>query len=151
MKLVFLALFLCVLVAVLGWVREEGFLDADCRQYERCGQCTNQSACRWCETTQTCQAKEDDCEHPITDSPSCPVVHDAGLYEGRVEDAVRPPNVYQTTEVSYTPETIMAELQHLQQRQDWLEQRLPDIMAKGVVHTIGPMVRGVTCDPAPFR
>ena len=30
MKLVFLALFLCVLVAVLGWVREEGFLDADC-------------------------------------------------------------------------------------------------------------------------
>ena len=57
------------------------------------------------------------------DPPSCPVV-----YDGPVEDRVKPPNVYQLTE--YSPETVMAQVQHLQQT-------LPSIIGEEVKKQCG--------------
>ena len=50
-------------------------------------------------------------------------------YKNQIADRVRPPNVYMTTEMQYTPETVMAELNDVRQTVDRYNAQLPDIIS----------------------
>ena len=50
-------------------------------------------------------------------------------YKNQIADRVRPPNVYYSTEMQYTPETVMAELNDVRQTVDRYNAQLPDIIA----------------------
>lgn len=49
--------------------------------------------------------------------------------KNQIADRVRPPNVYMTTEMQYTPETVMAELNDVRQTVDRYNSQLPDIIS----------------------
>ena len=50
-------------------------------------------------------------------------------YKNQIADRVRPPNVYYSTEMQYTPETVMAELNDVRQTVDRYNTQLPDLIA----------------------
>lgn len=50
-------------------------------------------------------------------------------YKNQIADRVRPPNVYMTNDMQYTPETVMAELNDVRQTVDRYNTQLPDIIA----------------------
>ena len=50
-------------------------------------------------------------------------------YKNQIADRVRPPNVYMTNDMQYTPETVMAELNDVRQTVDRYNAQLPDIIA----------------------
>ena len=52
-----------------------------------------------------------------------------GNYKNQIADRVRPPNVYMTDEMQYTPETVMANLNDVRQTVDRYNAQLPDIIA----------------------
>lgn len=52
-----------------------------------------------------------------------------GNYKNQIADRVRPPNVYMTDDMQYTPETVMAELNDVRQTVDRYNAQLPDIIA----------------------
>ena len=52
-----------------------------------------------------------------------------GNYKNQIADRVRPPNVYMTNDMQYTPETVMAELNDVRQTVDRYNAQLPDIIA----------------------
>ena len=49
--------------------------------------------------------------------------------KNQIADRVRPPNVYMTDHMQYTPETIMANLNDVRQTVDRYNAQLPDIIA----------------------
>ena len=49
--------------------------------------------------------------------------------KNQIADRVRPPNVYMTDHMQYTPETIMANLNDVRQTVDRYNTQLPDIIA----------------------
>jgi len=51
------------------------------------------------------------------------------IYKNQVADRVRPPNVYMTDKMEYTPETIMANLNDVRQTVDRYNAQLPDLIA----------------------
>ena len=51
------------------------------------------------------------------------------IYKNQIADRVRPSNVYMTTEMQYTPETVMAELNDVRQTVDRYNAQLPDIIS----------------------
>ena len=50
-------------------------------------------------------------------------------YKNQIADRVRPPNVYMTNDMQYTPETIMANLNDVRQTVDRYNAQLPDIIS----------------------
>ena len=50
-------------------------------------------------------------------------------YKNQIADRVRPPNVYMTNDMQYTPETIMANLNDVRQTVDRYNTQLPDIIS----------------------
>lgn len=50
-------------------------------------------------------------------------------YNNQIADRVRPPNVYMTNDMQYTPETVMAELNDVRQTVDRYNAQLPNIIA----------------------
>ena len=50
-------------------------------------------------------------------------------YKNQIADRVRPPNVYMTDVMQYTPETVMAELNDVRQTVNRYNAQLPDIIA----------------------
>ena len=50
-------------------------------------------------------------------------------YKNQIDDRVRPPNVYMTDVMQYTPETVMAELNDVRQTVNRYNAQLPDIIA----------------------
>ena len=51
------------------------------------------------------------------------------IYKNQIADRVRPPNVYMTDVMQYTPETVMAELNDVRQTVNRYNAQLPDIIA----------------------
>ena len=49
--------------------------------------------------------------------------------KNQVADRVRPPNVYMTDHMQYTPETVMANLNDVRQTVDRYNTQLPDLIA----------------------
>ena len=52
-----------------------------------------------------------------------------GNYKNQIADRVRPPNVYMTNDMQYTPETVMANLNDVRQTVNRYNTQLPDIIA----------------------
>ena len=50
-------------------------------------------------------------------------------YKNQIADRVRPPNVYMTNDMQYTPETVMANLNDVRQTVNRYNTQLPDIIA----------------------
>ena len=69
----------------------------------------------------------------------------------QMDDKKKPPNVYMTTESEYTNETVMAETEQLKKELANLKMSLPGLMAQSVHEQMKPMVKGIMCEPAPFR
>ena len=53
--------------------------------------------------------------------------------KNQVADRVRPPNVYMTDHMQYTPETIMANLNDVRQTVDRYNTQLPNLIATELV------------------
>ena len=49
--------------------------------------------------------------------------------KNQIADRVRPPNVYMTDDMQYTPETVMANLNDVRQTVDRYNAQLPDLIA----------------------
>jgi len=65
------------------------------------------------------------------------------LYQDRIADRVRPPNVYLTDAMEYTPETVMGNLNEVRQTLAQYQKELPDTISSSVEHSIQPMVKGL--------
>lgn len=63
----------------------------------------------------------------------------------------RPPNVFLNDESEYTTETVMAQTTQLRSELKHLQDSLPSLMAQTVQEQMRPMVKGIMCEPAPFR
>jgi hypothetical protein len=85
----------------------------------------------------------------------CPSKKDRAVKDSAVtlpyqmDDKNKPPNVYTATE--YTNETVMAETEQLKKELANLKLSLPGLMAQTVHEQMKPMVKGIMCEPAPFR
>jgi hypothetical protein len=69
----------------------------------------------------------------------------------QLDDKKKPPNVYMAKDMEYTNETVMAETEQLKKELANLKMSLPGLMAQTVHEQMKPMVKGITCDPRPFR
>jgi len=65
------------------------------------------------------------------------------LYKDQIADRVRPPNVYISDDMQYTPETVMGNLNEVRQTLKTYQMQLPDIISSSVENSIQPMVRGL--------
>lgn len=122
-----LALILIFIAVTIPYT--ESFLSA-CTGTD-CASCANQSGCSWCEQTKTCmntqllKSTDAQCNHLNTISSSflCDMQPTTSinepnkeiLYKDQIADRVRPPNVYITDDMQYTPETIMGNLNDVRQ------------------------------------
>ena len=165
MKRILLAIL--ILVLFLASIRyREGFLEARCADYNDCVSCANKADCTWCTSSHSCltksQINNDSLCNPMNlvhDVPMCTTGTDgvvnrpnnAGLLgENQIADRIKPPNVFVTEEQEYSPETVMAQTTHVRNELQAYQQALPGIMANTVKEQIGPMIRGIQCEPAPF-
>lgn len=125
-----------------------------------CRSCANQAGCRWCDQTQSCvdattvKSTDSQCNlsNTIGSSFLCPAVFNAALrmpmkeeplYQDQIADRVRPPNVYLTDAMEYTPETVMGNLNEVRQTLAQYQKELPDTISSSVEHSIQPMVKGL--------
>lgn len=122
-----------------------------------CKSCADQSGCSWCASanacipTQSIKSTDPKCNllNVVSSSFLCNITDmsqispNDDLYKNQIADRVRPPNVYMTTNMQYTPETVMANLNEVRQTVDRYNTQLPDIIATSVTDSIQPMVRGI--------
>ena len=138
----------------------EGFVETKCMDYGDCKSCAEKSDCTWCTSSKRCLTNS---EIRGTDTLCNQVnlVHTPSLCLSKKDRAVtlpyqmddkkKPPNVYMTTESEYTNETVMAETEQLKKELANLKMSLPGLMAQSVHEQMKPMVKGIMCEPAPFR
>ena len=149
---------------------KEGFLEDYCRAHQTCFDCTNASGCSWCPQKKTCllstSLKSTDphcnqnntlsssflCKSEIQDKiPSDAVVshdvlYDYALYRNQITDRIPPPNVFTTSDMEYSPETVMGNVNHLEKELKLNQANLPGIIATTVQNNIRPMVNGILSD-----
>jgi len=154
MKVAILLGSLLVIAFYLSTAYKENFLADYCAAYASCHTCANASGCSWCPTTNTCLSRTSLKSTDTTCNPttvissafscdkSSTIVTDADftLYRDQVDDRVRPPNVYLTQNMEYSPETVMGQVSHLSRDLELYQKRLPDIVASAVQDNIRPMV-----------
>jgi len=108
--------------------------------YSDCKSCASASGCSWCPATNQCMLssslKGSDAEcnslNTITSFDQCTTsvsLPEPEFYSNAIEDRVKPPNVFQNKVESYSPETVMGHLHHIQHRVDSLFQQLPYCMS----------------------
>lgn len=136
----------------------EGFVEAKCMDYGDCKSCAEKSDCTWCTSSKRCLTNSEIrgtdmlCNQVnLVHTPSlCLSKKDhAVTLPYQIDDKKKPPNVYMTTE--YTNETVMAETEQLKKELANLKLSLPGLMAQTVHEQMKPMVKGIMCEPAPFR
>jgi hypothetical protein len=74
-------------------------------------------------------------------NPSSPL--DNELYHDQIADRVKPPNVGLIDQMGYSPETVMANVNQVQQNIAQYQRNLPDIISSSVENSIQPMVKGL--------
>lgn len=138
----------------------EGFVEAKCMDYGDCKTCAEKSECTWCTSSERClnnsEIRGTDmlCNQVnLIHMPSlCPSKKDRAVtLPYQMDDKKKPPNVYMATESEYTNETVMAETEQLKKELANLKLSLPGLMAQTVHEQMKPMVKGVMCEPRPFR
>ena len=142
---------------------QEGFLEAKCMDYVDCKTCAEKSDCTWCTSSKRCltnseiRGTDTMCNQVnlIHTAPLCPAPTNKkaqdSTFPHMMDDKTRPPNVYTTPDSEYTNETVMAQTEQLKKELANLKLSLPGLMAQTVHEQMKPMMKGVTCDPAPFR
>lgn len=127
-----------------------------------CTSCSKQSGCAWCDQTSTCmdittlKSTDTQCNqmNAISSSFLCPSVMGAALqnpnsppdnelYQDQIADRVRPPNVGLIDQMEYSPETVMGNLNEVQQNLTSYQRDLPGIISSSVENSIQPMVKGL--------
>ena len=142
---------------------QEGFLEAKCMDYVDCKTCAEKSECTWCTSSKRCltnseiRGTDTMCNQvnlvhsaPLCPAPSNKKAQDS-TFPHMMDDKTRPPNVYTTPDSEYTNETVMAQTEQLKMELANLKLSLPGLMAQTVHEQMKPMMKGITCEPAPFR
>jgi hypothetical protein len=162
----FLALLSCFLNDQLR--TSESFQDSYCDAYDTCTTCANASGCTWCPKAKKClirtalKSTDPKCNPMNTvsssflckgamgeegqgqgqEATSTPFHGDKELYEQQIADKIPPPMVWMTEKAEYSPETVMAELRHAQEKWEMDQKRLPGLIVDAVQPIVQPMVRG---------
>ena len=131
-----LVLLLLVLLFVRSTQYKEHFVDEVCGDYDTCVSCANKSKCTWCSTSKKCLTKaeigRDDslcnqmnlvyvpsmCRAEPPKKASNLTVSNSDmegnpLYRNQIADKTAPPMVCLNEDMSYSPETIMANVSDL--------------------------------------
>lgn len=135
-RFIILILLLLVLLFVRSTQYKEHFVDDSCADYDTCVSCANKSKCTWCSTSKKCLTKTEIAMNdslcnqinlvytpsmchaePAKKSPNL-VVHNSDmdsnpLYHNQIADKIAPPMVCLNEDMSYSPETIMADVSDL--------------------------------------
>ena len=131
-RFVILILLLLLLLFVRSTQYKEHFVDSTCEDYDTCVSCANKSKCTWCTSSKKCLTKA---EIGMNDSlcnqmnlvyvPSMCRAEPAAtpnlvtkttvdpLYRNQMDNRTAPPMAYMNEEMTYSPETIMANVSHL--------------------------------------
>lgn len=135
-RFVILILLLLLLLFVRSTQYKEHFVDDVCGDYDTCVSCANKSNCDWCSTSKKCLstseiAKNDSlCNQinlvytpqmcraePSKRIPNLTVpnsdMEENPLYRNQIADKTAPPMVCLNEDMSYSPETIMANVSDL--------------------------------------
>ena len=146
-RFVILTLLLLVLLFVHSIQCKEHFIDAICSDYDTCVSCANKSKCTWCSASKRCLTKA---EIGVNDSlcnqinlvyspQMCPVdspkklqnltipnsdIENNPLYHDQIANKIAPPMVCLNDEMSYSPETVMANVSDLRNEVRNLMQRM---------------------------
>jgi hypothetical protein len=142
-----LILFLLVLLFVRSIHYKEQFIDAVCGDYDTCVSCANKSRCTWCSTSKKCLTKAEIgrndslcnqfnlvyapqmCHMEPSNKAANLTVSNSDmennpLYRNQIADKMAPPMVYLNDEMSYSPETVMANVSDLRNEVLNLTQRM---------------------------
>ncbi len=165
-----IVLFILLILLIISKYTKEGFLSDYCSQNKDCKSCANSSGCSWCPTDKIClmstSLKSTDkscnqmnsisstfrCESEIENKiPPDSVVekdilYDYTLFRNQIANKIPPPNVYTTEHEEYSPETIMGNMNNIQNDLSNYQQNIPDIIASTVQNQIKPMVKGILSD-----
>ena len=153
---------------------KEGFETADCTAQYNCSDCASSSGCAWCVKKKKClrssflNTKDYDgqCSQnngdTLTSAFLCPseldnkipsdmileddILFDYALYKNKITDKIPPPNVFTTSQMEYTPETVMGNVNRLAMIMQNNQKNLPGIVASTVQENIRPMVVGILSD-----
>lgn len=163
-----LHLLLLIIVILLGLhlyriydtTLQEGFVEEKCMDYGDCKTCAEKSNCTWCTSSKRClnnseiRGTDTLCNQlNLVHTPSlCPPKKDSSVtLPYQIDDKKKPPNVYRAMDMEYTNETVMAETEQLKKELANLKLSLPGLMAQTVHEQMKPMVKGIMCEPKPFR
>lgn len=141
---------------------QEGFLEAKCIDYGDCKTCAEKPDCTWCTSSKRCltnseiRGTDTMCNQVnLVHIPSlCPVSSKKAqdsTFPYQIDDKNKPPNVSTTSDSEYTNETVMAQTEQLKKELANLKLSLPGLMAQTVHEQMKPMMKGISCEPAPFR
>jgi len=127
--LVVLAFLLLVWLFIRTTHYKEQFADATCADYDTCVSCANKTGCAWCPSTKACVSDDTACDGKVNDAPLCQAdasmpqeagktisntdVEENPLYHDQIQDRPAPPMVYLNKNMTYTPETVMANVSEL--------------------------------------
>lgn len=127
---------------------KEDFVNSDvCADYDTCVSCTNKSNCDWCESSKKCLSTEEITRNDslcnqinlVYTAPMCraeptkkavsvtvpnPDMEENPLYHDQIANKIAPPMVCLNEEMSYSPETIMADVRDLRNEVRNLMQRM---------------------------
>lgn len=146
-RFVILILLLLVLLFTRSTQYKEHFVDDTCAEYDTCVSCANKSDCDWCEASKKCLTtaeitKNDSLCNQInlvytpqmckTDTPKKTPnltvrnsdIEGNPLYHDQIANKIAPPMVCLNDEMSYSPETIMADVSDLRNEVRNLMQRM---------------------------
>lgn len=135
-RLVILILFLLLLLFARSTQYKEHFVGDTCADYDTCVSCANKSSCDWCEASKKCLstselAKNDSlcnqinlvytpqmCRAETSKKSSNLTVSNSDmdgnpLYHDQIANKTAPPMVCLNEDMTYSPETIMADVSDL--------------------------------------
>lgn len=135
-RFVILILLLLVLLFVRSIQYKEHFVGNTCADYDTCVSCANKSNCTWCSATKKCLTKAEIAGNDslcnqmnlVYTAPMCHAeppkksphltIHNSDvegnpLYHNQIADRTAPPMVCLNEDMSYSPETIMADVSDL--------------------------------------
>jgi len=135
-RFVILILLLLVLLFARSIQYKEQFIDVTCGDYDTCVSCSNKSNCTWCSSSKKCLTRAEIgmndslCNQmnlvyapsmcraePPKKRPHLTVhrseIEENPLYHNQIADKTAPPMVCLNEDMSYSPETIMANVSDL--------------------------------------
>ena len=158
----FIVFSILLLFMVLSTQYKEGFIDNYCSKHADCNSCAASSGCSWCPANNQClgstslKSTDKSCNamNTIQNVSMCNLnkqenidndvkLNNFALYKDQITDNVRPPNVYLTKMMEYSPETVMGNVEKLRKDLQMYQHTLPNTVAASVENNIRPMVRGI--------